>query len=537
MEKVTYDGLKSMTSCLRISGDTIFLPDAKYFLRDENLVKPANTLWKDGFTSDILPGNMREIQWDLPICTVSVSESLSKLPEWLFAHIQKTGTRPGWYNFCTDELKRYLNYIMAMIEFEPEAIEQNYIPYATDTGYVVEEGGLAEDTIRALRLRRLQGIKMWGNICDAATQNEGQSAFSYRFHHTRFCHSLDVFAGMGLVTYNHRHLLSPEEIDSLLFEALTHDGMTPAGGDGTMAIDPRLSEEISYARFFSFPTWPKLEEKYHLNKQRHHDTIRGKGWRGTLLSIIDRIFYVARDTDVLLERYEKTWPLNAVDTKYKIMDLALRHPDICRLWEDIRISPDFKVYLANPDNLFRFLLMRIYLSSAVYYNPGNRNLESIMSASIIPYLLRETRSIDFDFLFQRDDCALDNAIGKFICIQYGADNPYQLGTPRWKTYAARSEAIRDAQELFRGGTVLMSLEDLTGKIKTGANTLIDDGSGKIVPFSMAFPEKARELEESATIKEPIMLHWVEDPQIDPGALKKLRNFKKKTWKGEIADKK
>jgi hypothetical protein len=535
MNRVTYDGLRSMNDCLRISEDIIFLPDPKYFLRDENLMKPASTLWKSGFTPEVLPEELRNIPWENP--TYVLGGALSHLPEFLSDEIKRTGKNPPWYRFCSDKFKRYLNYIRSMIEIDPVAIEQNYVPYATDNGYIIEEGGLADDAIRALGLRRLQGINMWGNICDAATQNEGQSAFSYRFHHTRFCHSLDVLTGMGIFTHNHRRMLPQDEINNLHFEALTHDGMTPAGGDGTMAVDSRLSEEAAYTRYFSFPTWPRLEQKYHLYKQRLVNTIRGIGWRGILLSLIDRIFYVARDIDVLLERYGKTWPLNATDTKYKIMDLALRHPDICRLWEDIRLSPDFKVYLTNPDNLFRFLLMRLHLSTAVYYNAGNRNLESILSGTVIPYLLEESRSLDFNFFFKNGDAELDNAIGEFIGKSYGADNPYQLGTPRWKTYTSKEKATRDVKELFRRGIIFINLEDLTGKIKTGANTLIDDGSGKIMPFSEVFPDKTRELEENAVIKEPIMLHWVEDPKIDPLALKKLRDFKEKTWKGGYRNKK
>lgn len=523
-----------MTDCLRVSEDIIFLPDPKYFLRDENLLKPASTLWKSGFTPDLFPDEMKDIRWEKP--TYVLGGLLSYLPEIVSDEMKMTGKEPAWYRFCSDELKRYLNYIRAMIEIDPVAVEQNYVPYATDNGYIIEEGGLAAETIRALGLRRLQGINMWGNLCDAATQNEGQSAFCYRFHHTRFCHSLDVLAGMGTFTYNHRHVLPQEEINNLHFEALTHDGMTPAGGDGTMAVDPRLSEEVAYARYFNFPSWRELEQKYHLDKQRLINTIRGIGWRGTLLSLIDRIFYVARDIDVLLERYGRTWPLNATDTKYKIMDLALRHPDICRLWEDIRLSPDFKVYFRDPDNLFRFLLVRIHLSTAVYYNAGNRNLESILSGTVIPYLLEESRSLDFNFFFENGDAELDNAIGEFVGRSCGADNPYQLGTPRWKTFTGKDEAVQDAQELFRQGIVFINLEDLTGRIKTGSNTLIDDGSGKILPFSAVFPEKARELEYFSQIKEPILLHWVEDPKIDRLALKKLREFKEKNWKGGFRNK-
>ena len=124
-------------------------------------------------------------------------------------------------------------------------------------GYSVAEDSFIDRAINAFGLWRLNHVHQLGFLQDPDTTPEDRP-FQPRFMHTRFLHSLDVAALAATIVYNNQAFFTerPSYAKTMVLAALTHDVLTPAGGDTTKSTSPPSTKILGIPRFWG--TQPSL---------------------------------------------------------------------------------------------------------------------------------------------------------------------------------------------------------------------------------------------------------------------------------------
>ena len=111
------------------------------------------------------------------------------------------------------------------------------------------------------------------------------------FAHTRYLHTHDAHALAFLLARNNG--LSQDDENHLRVAALTHDALTPAGGDSIKLVAPALlDEEANYPKLFERPGWESLKNEFQLSEERLQAIVRNQGTLGVLLDFADKIFHI-----------------------------------------------------------------------------------------------------------------------------------------------------------------------------------------------------------------------------------------------------
>jgi hypothetical protein len=134
------------------------------------------------------------------------------------------------------------------------------IPYM-GIGFIIPDGGLVVDTIRAANLFRLGGIGQLGLLHAPIIGSGITSSISMLYRHDRYVHSLCVGFICNMIAENVG--LSQNLINHAVVAGLTHDTLTPAGGDTVKRIDPEaFDEDQNYNDLFSGIDFQNLLARY-----------------------------------------------------------------------------------------------------------------------------------------------------------------------------------------------------------------------------------------------------------------------------------
>lgn len=373
------------------------------------------------------------------------------------------------------------------------------VPF-TGMGYAVVSDGLIDATDRAFGLGRLHGIRQLGFLHNPVVHREKGRTISQLFGHTRFCHSLDVMAIGTLIGLNLG--LDEKRLRTLRVGCVTHDAMTPAGGDTTKLVDREaFDEEKLYPRLFqdSRHNWLGLKRAYQLEEQPLIEMVHGQGLLGRILDIADKTAYVARDADHLLRRCELLEYRR--EARGQIQRLIRERPRICALWDAIVVEDDQLVF-TDSERLADFLMLRALMFRELYYNPSSRALETLVSKVLIQYLY-DTGALTQEQLLVMMDWELDLKLDKLVGRSFWVTS--DMGDPRVETFQTTAEASAHEAEL--GSKVISFTEEFRRATKAGTHFLVRHKK-RTRTFRDAFPAQAKTIEKVLSCKDPVRLYYL-----------------------------
>lgn len=471
-------------------------------------------LSKDAFLSGTRCLRLGDIVY-LPQVQVPFERLRPHLPRILgddYAHYRMShgGREPKWVRRLTGDLKAYFRSAYVRSDgFEPFAL-MPHRPFL-NIGYGIEEDGLVHRTVNAFQLSRLQFVRQLGFLHDPVIRDSGfAEAGATPFAHTRFRHVLDVMAVATLIAHNNG--LSWHARNMLRIAALSHDALTPAGGDTVKLIDPpAFDEDKHYPELFSREGWPALKERYRLSEKKLHEVILGKGVLGRFLDLADKIAYVAQDASAYFMEFkppeyasqsghsDEVW----LSEGYAAVEHLLgAKSSVCALWDAVEVCGG-DVVVNDPDRLADFLRLRALLFENLYYHPAARFTEHVVARIVIGHLYR-TGVLTRDALLQMIDRELEVRIEAFtgIPIETTRSGSY----PSVETFSTREQAERrEFGILSESGDAVTLIEEFHGGTNAGLHLLVRDGT-RVKSFREARRGEAEAIEEIITSTEPFRLY-------------------------------
>lgn len=358
--------------------------------------------------------------------------------------------------------------------------EQISFPFSSTDFYVDEEreGGVFYEIYHARPFRRLSAISQLGYLVPPRPKEWGKEIdMTYlfpQFPQTRWIHSLLTAIIMEIVLA--RNNFSEKERASAVLTAGFHDIATPAGGDSTKRIDfEGLDEEKNFAWVLEYYGLDKRwEEKFGFNLADAERWVAGEGKFGPLLDFIDKISYTAIDCFYL-----------GMNREGKVRKLCLNHPLVMDIWQDI-IMLDGKFIFSNHENLFNFLLLRMYEFQELLYNPYSRVLDLFLKNLAEP--LYRKGIITREQLLTEDDNWLHTVLEKHYPGKMSwIIEPEKLS---WKKFSTEEEQKKFCKKL---GPCLSHAERIF-KFNTGLDFPVLN-EGEVIPLREALPKEKTEMLE------------------------------------------
>jgi len=362
--------------------------------------------------------------------------------------------------------------------------EQTAFPFSSTDFYVdidEDEKGLFYEFGHSPPLLRLGGISQLGYLVPPRPKEWNKEAsISYlrpTFHHTRWIHSLLVAILTEVILA--RNGFSQKERMPLVLTAGCHDIATPAGGDSIKRVDPKnLDEEENFGWVLEhYDLIKRWSKRFGFDLGTAESWVRGEGVFGQLLDVIDKISYTALDCyHVGFER------------PCQIRDFCLKHPLAMVIWQDIRFTPDrTEFFFAQPECLFRFLLLRAYEFQEFLFNPYSRALDLFLKRLTQP--LYQTGIITKKQLLTQNDNWLEQVLSQYYPEEIKwIIEPEELSWEKFKTEEDQGEFCAKL------GARVDHTEYLAGP-STGLDWLVSNQE-KIVPLRRAISErKVKLLEE------------------------------------------
>lgn len=417
---------------------------------------------------------------------------------------------PSWMPTLPKKIRADIRSHWHAVDYEDPEVITPFLPFS-DVRYIVREGGVCTESIRACGLYRLGHIRQLGNLHDPAVFEEGFAALAQRFNHSRYLHVHDVSALATLMGLNNgiEHRL----LTHLRIAALIHDALTPAHGDGTKAIDPEAFDEDAFiATLLTGPEWEAFRARNGMSKSLLVDIVQHRHALGVILDYADRIAYVARDLDAYLSRYGKYARVNATREYQMLSAIVKRDPAICSLWDMIRLDGNGIVYCDDPVKLERFLTARILMFRGLYYNPHARFMEYFVSRAITGELYRKG-IVTHEELLRMGDMELDGIIGKALGDPYPMGFLVDFSEAHLKRFNTRDEAVAFEIELKKQGIAITLLDDVDRKIRSGAGYRVRNTRGVIAPFRELYPHQTAALERLCIIPKPFAVYWLENNEM------------------------
>ncbi len=272
------------------------------------------------------------------------------------------------------------------------------LPFSSTDFYVdLWEGkGVFAELYHSPAWHRLGGISQLGYLVPPRPENwQGSNVrLAYttpQFTHTRWIHSLIVAILMDLVLA--RNGFTEQERAPMVLTAACHDIAMPAGGDSIKRVDPAgLDEERNFSWVLRHHGLDKRwKERFGFNLAQAQGWVENKGTIGELLNMLDRIAY----TGVDCYHVGRTRP-------GKIRSLCQRYPLVMDIWQDIRfVHGGSQFAFADPERLYRFILLRAYEHEELLFNPYSRALDLYLKKLVLP--LYEKGEITREQLLTQDD--------------------------------------------------------------------------------------------------------------------------------------
>lgn len=500
---ITSNGMVSSTRCRKIN-DVVFFPHLPSVHDQMSSVVQAQ---KNGQLEKIFP--------DHNFCSdeIYAFEIIAKLERKYENEASETGAgfqEPAWAKELPSPLRRYCQFKQALDSWDYDPLFITFgLPFS-GLNYLVTEGGLTDDVFQIFpKLYRLQNIKQLGFLQDPVVSEFGRQAFTFDFSHRRLCHSLDVMALLTVVLENNN--ISSKDSFIPRFAGLTHDALTPAGGDTIKLVDPEaFDEDAHFAEFLKNPAWEQYSRKNAISSEAIIQTVQGKGLWGSLLDICDKIAYVSRDVSAYLFR-SQGWDLRIPypDSYQKIADVMDSSHRITGIWDAIRII-NGKMVIVNVKRLYNFLRLRTLLFREFYYHPGSRFKEFMISYIIVKYFY-DMGAITRDELLEMTDNDLERFIDRKLKSKYILHTLDMSPDVRVETFATIEKAQAREQELIKMGFPITLLENLQSRIKPETHYLVPAPNKLFKPFSEVHPELHADIVALGNIDHPIRLYYFANP--------------------------
>ncbi len=399
------------------------------------------------------------------------------------------GEEPRWIHTLSSEMQLFLR-AGHQSEISEPLVEEPELPYA-GFGYIVEEGGLVEDTVRGFNLWRLNHVAQLGLLQVPTIGPKGESIAGRIYTHNRYTHSLDVYALINLMAI--RCDLSDHERTHLIVAALTHDALTPAGGDSIKRINSTLfDEDAHYSSMFKREFWPELRNKYQLDETLLSSIIMGQGKLGRFLDLADKLAYTARDVNAFISSLPRQTPDGMSTEQALIRDTVAQDPLICGLWDSIKVVND-QVVVTDLDRLARFLKLRALMFKALYYNPSARVHEDVTVGLIAGYLF-EKGDLTKSRLLVTVDSELHERLEKFLGVPSLFLTGYAL-QPTVKTFSNTDLALEEERQLVRKRGLMTHLMTSKPLTTSGTRSFKVLHKGEVTTFGEARSEDMAEIEK------------------------------------------
>lgn len=500
---ITSDALATSTRCRRI-GDIVFFPRTPPL---NELMSAVGKLRKKGLLEKVFPKNTF---FSLNIHPFEIAEKLKAKYEneksWTSGNFQE----PQWIEELPSAIKRYLRFHQALDSWDYQPLFIVFgLPYS-GLNYLVAEDGLTQDAFRIFpKLYRLQDIKQLGLLQDPVVSEISRHAFTSDFSHRRLCHSLDVMALLTLVLENNN--ISPKDSFIPRFAGLTHDALTPAGGDTIKLIDPQaFDEDAHFAEFLDNTEWRKYSVQHGISSELIIQTVQGYGLWGSLLDICDKIAYVSRDVNAYLGIDHGSSLRHVYPQSYQtITDATTSSHHVTGIWDAVRII-NGKMIIINAKRLYNFLKLRTLLFRELYYHPGSRFKEFMISHIIVKYFY-DMGKITRGQLLSMTDIGLEKFIDRELKSQYILHTLDMSPDVRVEAFATIEKAQAREQELIKNGFPITLLENLRSKIKPETHYLVPAPDKTFKPFSETYPELHADILALGHIDHPIRLYYFANP--------------------------
>ena len=409
---------------------------------------------------------------------------------------------PSWMKKLPHDAQRYLRVQFAVTDgIDPFAIVQKF-PYM-GFGYIIPDDEMAAEASRVFHLGRLQGIKQLSFIHDPVVRAIDRGCGTLMFNHTRLLHVLDTYVIYNVIAHNLG--LSGVQLNTGSTAAISHDALTPAGGDSVKMIDPpAFDEDAHYPELLVGSEWEKYQSRYQIDRDLLVRTILGEGLLGQILDIADKSSYIARDTLAFLgtETPDRKFQYSEYTA---VGDIVREDPFVCAIWENIQ-RYDGQLVFSNPKRLGRFLTLRALMFRGLYYNPYSRFFEYLIGKGFVKYLYQKGE-ITRQQLLEEQDPWIEGKISEVIGCPYFLGLFHDLSRSRIEECDSIELAQKRLHEFDDDPSTIVILDDfqLVGKSGTG-KFFVRDGR-KVVPFRQACPEVAGEIEGIMTFSKKIRLFF------------------------------
>ena len=398
---------------------------------------------------------------------------------------------PEWVSKLSPDARGYLQISFARTDgMDPLAILPK-VPFM-GFGYIIPDEGMARDAVDTFSLYRLAGVRQLSFLSDPVLKSVIPRSAGLMFDHNRYCHSIDVYVVANLGAHNLK--VKEEDLNTLLTAAISHDALTPAGGDSVKLIDPKaFDEDAHYHELLHGEAWENYRERYGINPELLVKTVNGEGLLGRILDFADKSAYLARDVKAYL-RTESPQEPTYVNTGYRAMgEIVEKDPHVFALWESVYRRGEHLVF-GDKERLGRFLTLRALMFRELYHNPFSRFFEYLVGKGIVKWLYNQGRLTREKLLRERDQW-LEQVVGEALGIPYFFTQFYDFDSFRTEECPDLKHARARMAEFESNQETLVILDDFAPVVKSAVDRFSVQRKGEIVSFSKAFPRIARDVED------------------------------------------
>lgn len=374
------------------------------------------------------------------------------------------------------------------------------LPYTGGVAWFEGTEGLAHQLNWLVGLARLQRIKQLSLLGPPVCQGELQTTLS--FDHNRFVHTYDVYA-IGMVI-GHNVGVAGKDFLALRLSLLVHDLFTPACGDLMKFVDRNAYDEDALLDgLLTDPSWKSVCEGLGVDPREPIRIAQEKdGILCSVRDLADTLAYVARDLWKFHGDYRGSWRDWYEDEESKRLEDELRKvsadPKALMLWQNVQKGAG-SIVVDDHTALERFLFARACLFRLLYYHRQTRHIEYILGIRIVKILLSEGILSPADFFGSNgiDDLIWDKVdrVTGYLC--YGLHHGDRGETRLFPTLEAAKEWVaRSCAESPDACGLIYTWPSAT-KSKVASWSVVK--GGREMPWSEAYPAKAKRIEEVMTL--------------------------------------
>ena len=436
-------------------------------------------------------------------------------------HLLDTKYEPYWMNALPPFARRYLRYSYAITEgTDPLAIVPKF-PFM-GFGYVLPDTGMASDAIQVFNLHRLSGIKQLSFLHDPVLKEHDRSVGALMFEHTRYCHVLDVHAVANIIATNIK--LDEQSSNIVNTAGISHDALTPAGGDSVKLIDPAMfDEDAHFPELLVGDVWEEYRQRFNIDRDILVKTILGEGLLGRILDVADKSSYLARDVNAYLMRTGAKKDARNTNL-YTVADIVSNDPYVCALWESARLCKGSLVF-GNIDRVSQFLKLRALMFRGLYYNPYSRFFEYLIGKGVVKYLY-ENKFVTLKELLEQQDYWIERKIDEVLGTYSMMGRFHNLENSRIEEYPDVASATRRAREFDADPSMVVIIDAFKSVTGNGVHKFLVRKNNRTCTFAEARPKDAEEIESIMTFPQMVRLYFFDmnDLQIPEHGRQKLKEI-------------